>query len=293
MSGLFTAYRPEPTASGHVSARSPPEQMHWLVGGAAGDFSRSDSGSGPPPSWSTQASVPDFGSSNILPLSASSSQASSSVPSLVAGKPGKGKGSARPPSAPGRFTHTPAPTTVKARPATFPRQSQPSKKAASGASSASKAAAKPASKTKRYLLPGSHVASCADCGSPIAHLQLRGDDEAFAVEWEGVWSCKACLERRGVDDIAQAAEKVKKKRSRCVSRPSHCEARNLQLTYMTRPPAPLAERCATPVASSSAMSASNPAGAAASLPSTARARLSLRSRCVLFATQLAPRLRDH
>lgn len=287
MSGLFTALRPA-TANVDVSPQSPPEQMQWLLGSAAGDFSRPDSGSGPPPSWSTQATVPDFGSSSILPASATSSQADLSVAQPPAtSNNGPRKGSARPPSAPGRFTPTPAPTVVESRPATFPRQSGATRKTPAG--SVSKAAAKPMSKGKRYLLPGDHIASCVECGSPIAHLQLRGDDEAFAVQWEGVWSCKACLERRGVDTIAQAAEKVKKKRSRYDSSCafSHGCRQTIDSSYLN-PDVP-AERCARPMVSSSATSASNPVEAAVSLPLMAEAPSNLPSKCAFQPTSVARR----
>lgn len=47
-------------------------------------------------------------------------------------------------------------------------------------------------------------------------MQLRGEAEAFEVEWEGVWECKACLERKGDGSLGEAETMVKKKRNRFV-----------------------------------------------------------------------------
>lgn len=67
--------------------------------------------------------------------------------------------------------------------------STPSSSAPPGPPAASSALAK----KKRQLLQKQPTACCSLCAAPIAHLLLRGEDEHFKVDWEGVWVCKPCM----------------------------------------------------------------------------------------------------
>jgi hypothetical protein len=76
----------------------------------------------------------------------------------------------------------------------------------------SAAAGTATSKKKRQLLQKQPTACCSLCAAPIAHLLLRGEDEHFKVDWEGVWVCKPCMG----DDVAVEDAGRRRKRTRSV-----------------------------------------------------------------------------
>lgn len=78
-------------------------------------------------------------------------------------------------------------------------------------------AAGPAAKRKRSLCPNLPVARCSDCNAAVAHLLLRGEDEDFAVEWEGSWLCHPCMgirREKGLGGVAKEATGSLRKRKR-------------------------------------------------------------------------------
>jgi hypothetical protein len=101
-----------------------------------------------------------------------------------------------------------------AAPATSTKSSTATRPAASGSGGTVLA------RRKRSLCPNLPVARCSDCNAAVAHLLLRGEDEDFAVEWEGSWLCHACMgirREKGLGGVAKEATGSLRKRKRSVS----------------------------------------------------------------------------
>lgn len=95
----------------------------------------------------------------------------------------------------------------------------PKNKSAAARTSTGSVSGPSAARRKRSLCPNLPVARCGDCNAPVAHLLLRGEDEDFAVEWEGHWLCHPCMgirREKGLGGVAKEATGSLRKRKRCV-----------------------------------------------------------------------------
>lgn len=240
MNGLLATMRTM-TGSGGPAAPAPslsPDGVPWLsVGAAVAEFDW------PPPPTATTASssssAAPWGTAHGVELTASGLPAPASPlappppppPPPTAPFSKHARTTAPAPSASGRKASRtdavgrPSTAASSSRTAATNVSSGPSQSRGSTSSTAptttAPTAAAAAARPKRHLLPGTHIASCSTCSTPIAHLQLRGDASAFSTAWEGSWACRACLELAGesqtVASLAQAASALaagRKKRSR-------------------------------------------------------------------------------
>ena len=221
--------RPQPHTTFHPALQQPPLVDPYYQGYASDQLGEpsvrpnmyetglptSEFGGGPvaPPPW-----VPAYPRQRD-PSSATSSASSSSAPT-----PQHYNLNANPTYYPQTASDNPSPTSVTPYPVTStqtffsPSTEQPTpavgRDSISSTSSSSNSkpsvsttfptpsssSSVPGAKKKRILYPTQPIATCSTCSAPIARLYLRGDKESFDVEWDGCWTCQACVDRTRVEE---------------------------------------------------------------------------------------------